>query len=477
MRRILYIAVGVILLTAVTLTVEAGVYRWTDANGKVHFGDRRPEDRDATSIDLPDAPKNSNSASFSNICKVATNDPIKPAEKTRLLKFSKIIVDLSGSDKAVKTIGYRFYGATCTSSSNSAVYLKHNHAEVNGSAYKTHFAELLRDNGYNVLDDELQIFSGMESQPEELQIAAVIKAIKINSCRRNNVADQVEVGDYMRVDWKLYAPLNREIIYETTSEGSSHETYGKNNPVEVEFGGLGAFDSAVKNLLSHSDFVAALGRKEPKTTVTSDKPLTIKLSYSHKKQSFTDQIEQIKAATVTVRSPHGHGSGFVISSDGYVITNSHVVGKSSEVLILAGEQRIKAHIIRQNIHRDVALVKLDESAPLPALSLARNGIGVGHSVYLIGTPLDESLGHTVTRGIISAERRMEDAQRYYQTDAAVNPGNSGGPALSEQGEVIGIAVSGLFNSSGGSLNINFLIPIDEVISALQIQDVSEPLFK
>lgn len=469
MRRMIDICIGLVLIAATSMPVEAGVYRWTDANGKVHFGDRRPGDANVTSLDLPDTSNSQEPTSFTSPRHVATNKPIKLTSDTRRVKFDKVMIDLSDDTESRHTIGRSFYGNTCKSSPNGKIYLKHNHAELNGKSYKSHFAKLLKKNGYKVIDDDLQIFAGMEREAEELQVAAIIKELTVNRCYRNNTAKQINIADYMRVEWKVYDPLNRTIIYETTSEGSSRETYDKSNQNEVGFSGIGAFRSATSNLLAKSDFVDALNRKTPEIIATSTTPLAIKLSYAHSKQSFTEQVDHLKEGTVTVRSPHGHGSGFVISSDGYVITNSHVVGKASEVLVIAGEQRSKAHIVRQDFHRDVALLKLDDHTVLPALALAKNGIGVGHSVYLIGTPLDESLGHTITRGIISAERRREDNQRYYQTDAAVNPGNSGGPAFSEQGEVVGITVSGLFGSSGGSLNINFLIPIDEAINALQIQ--------
>jgi S1-C subfamily serine protease len=350
--------------------------------------------------------------------------------------------------------------------------LKRNRAEVNSKSYEPYFVKLLRDNGYNVVDDGLEIFAGMDREPEDLQVAAVLKEIEINRCYRNKKAKRLKlsIADYMRIEWKVYDPLIREIVFETESEGSSRETYDKESRKLGGLGGFGAFESAIKNLLAQPGFATVMRHTAPKSSRAPSKPLAVKLAYAQQKQSFTEQVDKLKAGTVTVRSSHGHGSGFVIGSNGYIVTNAHVVGKAVQVLVVSNAQRYQAHVVRRDSFRDVALLKLDEHMGLPVLALSDNGIGVGHNVYLIGTPLDESLGHTVTRGIISAERRMEDGQRYYQTDAAINPGNSGGPAFSDNGEVVGIAVSGLFNKSGGSLNINFLIPIDEVIEALHIRD-------
>jgi S1-C subfamily serine protease len=465
------------LLVAISVSAGAEVYRWTDANGKLHFSDRRPENTKATSVDIPNSHPKKGGATFANTRQVVTNKPIPSSGRgARRVKFDKIVVDLADSAGVALTIGHTYSGPSCKPRPGGSIYLKRNHAEVNSKSYKSHFVKLLKDNGYSIVDDELQIFAGMDREPEELQVAAVVKEIEINRCYRNNMAKQMNVADYMRVEWKVYDPLNREIVFETESEGSSREIYNKDSPKVVGFGGLGAFDSAIHNLLAQPDFVAVLSQVAPQSTRVPTKPLIVKLAYARAKQTFTEQVDQLKAGTVTVRSPHGHGSGFVIGNDGYVVTNAHVVGKAAQVLVFANEQRYHARVVRQDSRRDVVLLKLEEQvAALPVLALAQNGIGVGHSVYLIGTPLEESLGHTVTRGIISAERRMEDGQRYYQTDAAINPGNSGGPAFSDHGEVVGIAVSGLFNSNGGSLNINFLIPIDEVITALHIRSGEETL--
>ncbi|MES9867572.1 MAG: trypsin-like peptidase domain-containing protein [Candidatus Thiodiazotropha sp. LLP2] len=468
------ICIGLVLVVVCSVQAWGEVYRWTDANGKLHFSDRLPENARATSVKVPTShTKTKNKASFAGTRQVETGKPIPfNAGDSRRLKFDKIVVDLSDWPSGSQALGHTFYGPTCKQRSGGSAYLKRNHVEVNSNAYKSRFAKLLKDNGYNIVDDDLTIFAGMDREPEDLQVAAVVKDMEINRCYRNKKAKrkEVSVSDYMRIEWKVYDPLNREIVFETESEGSSRENYDKDSSKLVGFGGLGAFESAIKNLLAQPEFTSVMSHVTPKSTSESSKPLTVKLAYTRIRQTFTEQVDKLKAGTVTVRSSHGHGSGFVIGSNGFIVTNAHVVGKASQVLVFSNEQRYQARVVRRDSRRDVALLKLDDYAALPVLALAENGIGVGHNVYLIGTPLEESLGHTVTRGIISAERRMEDGQRYYQTDAAINPGNSGGPAFSDNGEVVGIAVSGLFNKSGGSLNINFLIPIDEVIDALHIRD-------
>jgi serine protease Do len=161
--------------------------------------------------------------------------------------------------------------------------------------------------------------------------------------------------------------------------------------------------------------------------------------------------------------PRGVGSGFVISADGYVMTNAHVVEGADEVYVtLTDKREFKAKIVGADKNTDVALVKIDGSN-LPRLTMgASDKIRVGEWVIAIGSPF--GLDNTVTAGIISAKAR-NIAGEYLpliQTDVAVNPGNSGGPLINMRGEVVGIN-SQIFSRSGGYMGISFAVPIDEAM--------------
>lgn len=164
--------------------------------------------------------------------------------------------------------------------------------------------------------------------------------------------------------------------------------------------------------------------------------------------------------------PRGVGSGFIISADGYVMTNAHVVDGADEVYVtLTDKREFKAKIIGADKRTDVALVKIDGSN-LPRLTVGdSNKIRVGEWVIAIGSPF--GLDNTVTAGIVSAKAR--DTGEYLpliQTDVAVNPGNSGGPLINMRGEVIGIN-SQIYSRSGGYMGISFAVPMDE---AMRVSD-------
>ncbi len=202
----------------------------------------------------------------------------------------------------------------------------------------------------------------------------------------------------------------------------------------------------------------------------------------HKPGVFREMVESVGSAVVNIevsikrrgafsgeKSEVGQGSGFIITADGYALTNNHVVADAVEIVVLlADDRRFSARVIGADESTDVALIKLDGAAGLPALALGSSqGMGVGDWVVAIGSPL--GLRSSVTAGIVSAMGRRDvkpGEGRFYsnfiQTDASINPGNSGGPLVNMSGEVIGINTA--INRLGQG--IGFAIPIDMVKSIL-----------
>jgi len=160
--------------------------------------------------------------------------------------------------------------------------------------------------------------------------------------------------------------------------------------------------------------------------------------------------------------PRGVGSGFILSADGFVMTNAHVVEGADQVLVTLPDKReFKARIVGLDKRTDVAVVKI-EATGLPAVKIGDvNRLKVGEWVMAIGSPF--GLDNTVTAGIVSAKQRdTGDYLSFIQTDVAINPGNSGGPLINMRGEVVGIN-SQIYSRSGGFMGISFAIPIDEAV--------------
>jgi serine protease Do len=156
------------------------------------------------------------------------------------------------------------------------------------------------------------------------------------------------------------------------------------------------------------------------------------------------------------------GSGFILSSDGFIMTNAHVIEGADEVMVtLTDKREFKARIVGADKRTDVAVVKI-QATGLPAVKVGDvSRLRVGEWVMAIGSPF--GLENTVTAGIVSAKQRdTGDYLPFIQTDVAINPGNSGGPLINMRGEVVGIN-SQIYSRSGGFMGISFAIPMDEAM--------------
>src|SRR5436309_8499575 len=157
----------------------------------------------------------------------------------------------------------------------------------------------------------------------------------------------------------------------------------------------------------------------------------------------------------------GEGSGVIVSADGYIVTNNHVVDGATELTVsMADKREMKARVIGTDARTDIALIKVD-AKDLPHVVLGDSSkVEVGDIALAMGNPF--GLGQTVTMGIISATGRgglgIEDYEDFIQTDASINPGNSGGALVNTRGELIGINTA-ILSPSGGNLGIGFAVPV------------------
>ena len=161
------------------------------------------------------------------------------------------------------------------------------------------------------------------------------------------------------------------------------------------------------------------------------------------------------------RTTPSFGSGFILSKDGYIMTNNHVISNADEITIrLSDDTILEAQLIGQDKRSDLALLKV-EAHNLPIVSIGdSNNLKLGEWVLAIGSPF--GFDHTVTAGIVSGKKRNlpnESYVPYIQTDVAINPGNSGGPLFNLQGEVVGVNAQ-IYTRSGGFMGVSFAIPAE-----------------
>ncbi len=272
------------------------------------------------------------------------------------------------------------------------------------------------------------------------------------------------------VNWSVYDVDLKKVVATVLAGGYSYS--GKNLRLDDEL--ILALQDALIGLMSDSAFqeIAKVGSSGSTASLKEATVLTVVPATKY--DSYGEVIRGVMGSVVTIKtSSLTHGSGFVISKDGYILTNDHVVAGSNNIeVIFDNGFSMEGKLIKTDPDRDVALVKISASGLKPlSVNSSPSLTSVGTDVIAIGTPDDIKLGQTVTKGIISGKRELEDERdvkhNFIQTDASVSPGNSGGPLLTNTGEVIGIVVSKVIGQ--GFEGLAFAIPIGEALEKLNIK--------
>ncbi len=184
--------------------------------------------------------------------------------------------------------------------------------------------------------------------------------------------------------------------------------------------------------------------------------------------NLPDAIERVDGAVVTILAGGDKvGAGFVVSPQGYIATNSHVVGDAETVKVrLRDGSEVEGKVVAKSADRDVAAVKI-ERRNLPTVQLGSSkSLRTGEEVAALGAPL--GLEHSVTRGVVSNPHQEQDGKVFIQTDAALNPGNSGGPLINSSGLVVGMNAK----VAAKAENVGFAIPVEEVGAFLDDEGIT-----
>lgn len=334
------------------------------------------------------------------------------------------------------------------------------------------FHETLTALGFRVAGDPTDLFRDADAPEGDLQVGALITDYTLAVCGGFLPGEQkLEIDEVqgagrgqMTVDWQIHAPaLSRTIARIRTTVRVEVPGPVINAPEAVYQALLKdslralAADDGFRNAVT-TPIRAASGLVEPPP---SD---PIRLSRARTPAKVTD-AHQAVAAVLTGASL---GSAFLVSDQGYLLTNRHVVG-STRMLKLRWSDGTESigEVIRSDPGRDVALIRTDPR-PGPVFGLRSAPVRQGETVFAIGTPMETRLQGTLTRGVISASRTLE-GYRYIQSDAAVNPGNSGGPLLDESGQVVAMTVSRYAGDAADpTQGLNFFIPIDDALRFLAL---------
>lgn len=325
------------------------------------------------------------------------------------------------------------------------------------------FREELESSGWPVVGSTEDLFKGYDVSGAEVLVAAKVKDLHTNICYpMAGFGDWNQAKGAMRLttEWQIYSPATRSLLGKIVTEGSSEVT-------DMKAGASGdlladSFAASVHNLLADTEFLSLVKRSNGSTISTTLEKSTL---IPNKRYSYSSQKEAIalaKNSTVTIRTATGHGSGFAIGDGNLILTNAHVVGEATNVTVVTqGKISLPAKVVQVSKSRDVALLSI-EGIRLSPLHLVTSKMDETSEVYAVGSPLNENLRGSITKGIVSGYRVI-DGQQWLQSDASISPGNSGGPLLNNRGQVVGISTAA-YTAGGSQVGLNLFIPIDEALS-------------
>lgn len=330
------------------------------------------------------------------------------------------------------------------------------------------FHQTLTNRGFSVAGDPSDLFTGAQAaSTSEYLIGARLVKMKGNFCQEHDrwygLPQRSFSGElFVEFEWSVMNSLTKQVVFKKRIGGYFKQNTPINGGITTTF--ENAFIDSAERFTSLEEIQElATGKKEDASSQLKVVNLGISVKNGESTQKFAP--EKLSPLVVTVRIGTGHGSGFFVGNNGYVLTNAHVVGQAKSVQVQTSNGvEVEAAVVGVNKSRDVALLKTPLRTPAP-LPLRLGFPSVAEEVFVIGSPVKESLNGTVTKGILSAIRTDKDSGlSFLQSDASISPGNSGGPLFDSKGHVVGIATAKI---SGGNVeSLGIFIPINDALKAL-----------
>lgn len=385
--------------------------------------------------------------------------PSAAAAKMRPIRLARIVVGIKRGEK-IGTAKAMF----CLLASE--ITWKNGTTSVSDEEFDEIFREEMRKGGFALAGDPSNLFEEPGDAPGDFQVGGLIKRIDMDVCYPNWTAqnpddDRSRGNATVEVEWQVYSSLDRKVVGRLQTTGVVRGAKQDGGPWSILFL---AFGDAARQLAANDRLRTALSgpptdNKVARTAPTNIAPLQMRTSTAAP-ASVADAV----SSTVLLRVNGGFGSGFLISPDGYVLTNQHVVGNAEYVKVRwpDGTEAL-GEVVRSDRARDVAIVKTDARGRKP-LRLRSQPVIIGEDVFAIGAPAAEEHQNTVTKGIVSAMRVL-DGLNFIQSDVGVTHGNSGGPVVDAKGQVVAITVRGRTDAQ----MVNFFIPISEAQQFLGLQ--------
>jgi serine protease Do len=343
-----------------------------------------------------------------------------------------------------KKVSYTTYNSTYYSGIN-----------LKDREYAVGMNNLLEEWGYKVISENDGPFKTKGEVPDFAIAGDIIEYEK-----NTRGTSSFEIA--MLVKWTVFDVYNEKNVLVITTGGYSNSQSKNSEKEDI----ILAAQDALKGLISNPEF-AKIANDVKVDNSKSFEPMKIAGAPIAEFSDYSKMVTSAIKSCVTVKTIGGHGSGFIISEDGYILTNAHVVADAPNKIdvIFDNGFQFQAKVIRTNDMYDVALLKIEGKGFSPLSVDVSNKPAIGSEVITIGTPEDVKLSQTVTKGIISSIREV-DNKSLIQTDVSINPGNSGGPLISKTGNVVGIVSAKI---SGEKIQgLGFAIPINFALEKINV---------
>lgn len=381
--------------------------------------------------------------------------------------LSRVVIKMEAGTPYVTLLAGRDCKPSRTASWNGGA------ADQKLPAYLDPFRDALQGAGYKIEGDSSNLFEGVsgDTTAAEFSVGALITGLEIHACvvaaAGATPASVSRASEGMAVEWQVFSRLSRQVVARIDTSADYVLPDGPSEGSAARMA-AGAFKANAVKLAASEDFRrAVMGRAAASGQLVRPVAGLAPIGLPGEAQAPIRPVNASAAAVAVVFAGDGEGSGFLVSRDGYVLTDAHVVGGAQDVRLRWADGREElGSVVRVARERDVALIKTDAQgrAPLP---LRRDTPGVGETVFAIGAPLGQRYQGTVTRGVVSA-RRVFDGYAFIQSDITVNPGGSGGPLLDEQGRVVGMTRSGVRLGTAPT-GINLFIPAGSAMDFLALE--------
>jgi len=330
------------------------------------------------------------------------------------------------------------------------------------------FYETLTNMGYSVAGDPNNLFE--ERSSAEYLIAGRLMDMKGNFCHEHDWWDghplKTYSGEmYVEFEWSLQNTLTKERILKKKTTGYYKQEKPINAGVTLTF--QEAFIASLQKFASLPE-VQKLAKGEALSHSVALLASGEKTLIQNGKSSAASSPSSTNSKVVTIRVGGGHGSGFLVGRNGYILTNHHVVGGAKHVMVITPSGlSLEGEVVARNKVRDVALVKTPIKTRDP-LHIRMQSPAVGEEVFALGAPLDEGFRNNMSRGIVSGYHISRGTGlNMLRSDTAINGGNSGGPLVDGKGRVVAISVA---KSVGADVDsMSFFIPIADAFKYLPIK--------